>query len=231
MSTARVGSVLGSGVRGVAGALGAIAGPATLLIGGFKVVGEALSGFRTYSNAAAKSLGEMSVYAAKASESLSELDKNAIEAETNRRYGVTGGTLLGSIKDITGASALASGVTGRQVSNTNYRGGNVELSNVSEDTFKQIEKAFITSFVGANRTKFATAEDASGVAALEFSKNFGDDFDEFDAESIKDQIKTLSEEAQRFQKDNAVAEALKQAKIQSELATRDIINFNNVLGG
>ena len=224
-----VGTV-GRGIGAAGVAAGGLLGPVTLAIGGFKVVGEALSGFRTYSNAAAKSLGQISVYAAKASESLSELDKTAIEAETNRRYGVTAGTLLGSISDITGASALASGISGQQISNTNYRGKNVQLSNVSEDTFKQIEKAFITSFVGANRTKFATAEDASGVAAAEFSEKFRNAFDEFDAENIKDEIKTLSEEAQRFQKDNAVAEALKQAKIQSELATRDVINFTNVLG-
>jgi TP901 family phage tail tape measure protein len=225
-----VGGFVGRGIGAAGVAAGGLLGPITLAVGGFKAVGEALSGFRTFSNSAAKSLGEMSVYAAKASESLSELDKTAIEAETNRRYGVTGGTLLGSIADITGASAIASGITGRQISNTSYRGRNVELSNVSEDTFKQIEKAFIASYVGANRTKFATAEDAAGVAAAEFSKKFADGFDEFDAEYIKNDIKELSEEAQRFRKDNAVAEALKQAKIQSELAARDVINFNNVLG-
>lgn len=226
-----VGGFIGRGIGNAGVAVGGLLGPITLAVGGFKAIGEALSGFRTYSNSAAKSLGQISIYAAKASESLSELDKTAIDAQSGKNYGASMGSLVGSFYNMTGVSAIASGISGQKLSNTNFRGRNLELSNVSEEQFKDIEKAYITSYVGANRTKFATAEDAAGVAAAEFSKKFeGGFFDEFDAENILDQIKELSKDAKRLQKENALAEAMKNAAETARAATLNLQNFNTVLG-
>ena len=226
-----VGGFIGRGIGNAGVAVGGLLGPITLAVGGFKAIGEALSGFRTYSNSAAKSLGQISIYAAKASESLSELDKTAIDAQSGKNYGASMGSLVGSFYNMTGVSAIASGISGQKLSNTNFRGRNLELSNVSEEQFKDIEKAYITSYVGANRTKFATAEDAAGVAAAEFSKKFEEGFfDEFDAENILDQIKELSKDAKRLQKENALAEAMKNAAETARAATLNLQNFNTVLG-
>jgi TP901 family phage tail tape measure protein len=232
LASARFGAIAGGVTRGAAAVAGSVLGPATLAIGAFKVLAEGASGFRTYSNAAAKSLGEMSVYANKASESLSELDKSAVEAQVNKSSGYGFGSLLGSLSDITGASTLASAISGQKISNTNFQGRNLELSNVSEEQFKQVRQAYITSYVGANRTKFAKAEDAAGVASQEFANMISGQsaFDEYDVESLNDKIKEFSKQAQLAAKENELAKAMEQAKIETQLAERDLANFNTVLG-
>ena len=230
LGAGRVGAVAGGATRGIAAVAGSVLGPATLAIGAFKIAGEAASGFRTYSNAAAKSLGEMSVYANKATQSLSELDKAAIESQSNKSYGYSFDSLVGSLQNIVGASAMASAVSGQKLTNTNFQGRNLELSNVSEDQFKQTRQNFIGSYVGANRTKFKTAEDAAGKAAQEFSSLVGESFNEYDAQVLTEQVKELSKEAQKMQKENAIAEALKEAALESEIAETDLKNLTAVLG-
>jgi TP901 family phage tail tape measure protein len=228
-----VGAVAGTVGRGVGAAgvaLGGLLGPATLAIGAFKILGEGASGFRTYSNAAAKSLGEMSVYASKATQSLSELDKAAIESQSNKSYGYSFSSIGGAIQNITGASAVASAITGQKITNTNFEGRNLELSGVSEEGFKQTRQNFISSYVAANRTKFKTAEDAAGKASQEFSSLVGESFTEYDKQALTEQVKELSKEAQKMQKENAIAEALKEAAIEAEIAERDMGNLTAVLG-
>ena len=220
------GRAIGAGAKFAGGLLG----PATIAIGAFKILAEGASGFRTYSNAAAKSLGEMSVYANKATESLSELDRAAIESQSNKSYGYSLGSLIGSLQNIVGISTLASAYTGEKQTNTNFEGRNLQLSNVSEDQFKQTRQSFIGSYVGANRTKFQTAEDAAAQANKDFSSLIGESFNENDVQSLTNQVKELSKEAQKMAKENALAQALEKSGIEAEIAKQDVINFNEVLG-
>ena len=230
LSSARFGSITGGLTRGVGAVIGGVATPAIATVAIFKALSEGASGFRTYSNSAAKSLGEMAVYANKASESLSDLDRAAIETQSNKSYGYSFDSLIGSLSDILGASAAVSAITGQKTSNVNFQGQNLQLSNVSEEQFNQLRQGYISSYVGANRTKFATPEDAAGAASADFASRIsGGVFSELDVESLVDGIKTLSKEAQLVAKENALAKAMEEAQGQLKLAARDTVNFNNIL--
>lgn len=233
LGTARFGAVAGGLTRGVGALVGGIAGPALLAVGAFKMAADAAKAFTTFSNESAKSLANISVYASKASASLSELDKAAIESESKRSYGMTIDTFMGALRNISGVNAMASAVSGMSLGDLNYKGRNIQTADVSEEQFKQTEQAFITSYVAANRTKFANAKDAAGAASMEFDKFIKNQLDyvsTYSLDTLESQIKTFSDEALKMQKENALAEALLEARVQSEIAERDIINFNKVLG-
>jgi hypothetical protein len=86
--------------------------------------------------------------------------------------------------------------------------------------------------VAANRTKFANAKDAAGYASQqfdEFIKNQDNFISDYSLQALESQIKSLSDEAIKMQKQNALADALLEAKDQSEIAEKDFINFNKIL--
>lgn len=230
VGSARAASKLGGATRLIGAGVGSVLGPATLALGIFKGLAELASGLRTYSNSAAKSLANISIYASKAAESLSELDKGAIEAETKKQYRSTFGTIMGSLSETLGARATFSAMDGVKYSGVNYKSREVLLSDVSEEQFKALESAYITSFVGSEKQNYANIQDAISVASAEFDKLVGSGFTKEGAATFENIIKMMSDKAQKFKKENAIAEAMKQAAIESEIAERDLINFNNVLG-
>ena len=230
VGSARAASKLGGATRLIGAGVGSVLGPVTLALGAFKGLAELASGLRTYSNSAAKSLANISIYAGKAAESLSELDKGAIEAETKKQYRSTFGTIMGSLSDTLGARAAYSATDGVKYSGVNYKSREVLLSDVSEEQFKALESAYITSFVASEKQNYANIQDAISVASAEFDKLVGSGFTKEGAATFENIIKMMSDKAQKFKKENAIAEAMKQAAIESEIAERDLINFNNVLG-